>query len=653
MSAIFGILRFDGGDVSTRDLERMGTTLTHRGPDGRNFVAAGPVGLGHCLMRVNAEDRFEAQPIFDAETGISLVADCRIDNREELAGIFCIGAAESSAMPDSAFILRAYKQWGENCAEHLIGDFAFAVWDGAAQKLVLGRDHMGQRTVFYHKGDNFFAFASEIKGLWALADVPRQLLEHIMFRALARYTWSVGRTLYAEILAVPGGTLTAVGPDGTVKTRHYWEPRSNPMHENRDEAYYIGQYRSVLAEAVACRLRRLSGPAALLNSGGFDTAAIAGLAGPVMTAQGRKLISLSWQGAKGRETAYGDIRPWIEACRRVMPHLDIRYVSRPTENPLVDAERRFSIADGPANVNYKVADCLDAEASAAGARVIMDGLGGDYTVNPRGFGALAGHLRRGEFRRFLTELRPHLRETGQTTWRMLKEEFAPWLIPTSVMRWQRRMRRSRPSVWVEFAHRDIFGPAPKKQTKPIAAEQRNKPASFAAQREQIRRVALRKCRGFASGGAIVAANFGLDLTRPFHDKRVVELAFAVPEDLYVKHGLNRYLARRALADIYPTEFQHRGRRNVGIIGDDKAIVEVATPALLNEADRQANDARLASFFNYQVIRRMLQAAPTKDSETLFRKSLALNMLLRARFLEWFDDTNCERGRVPPAMKAQC
>src|SRR5580658_7495768 len=146
----------------------MANTLRHRGPDGRKFVVDGRAGVGHCLMRVNREDLFEAQPIRDREAGLMVAADCRIDNREELAEQFGIGAAALRDLPDSALVLRAYKEWGEDCAGHLLGDFAFAVWDAGAGKFVLGRDHMGQRNVFYHAGDNFFAFATEIKALWAL-----------------------------------------------------------------------------------------------------------------------------------------------------------------------------------------------------------------------------------------------------------------------------------------------------------------------------------------------------------------------------------------------------------------------------------------------------------------------------------------------------
>lgn len=641
MSAIFGILRFDGGAVSAHDLERMGNVLAHRGPDGRKFTVDGAVGLGHCLMRVNREDAFEAQPLRDQEADLTLVADCRIDNREELAETFGLSTANIRDLPDSAFILRAYKKWGEDCAAHLLGDFAFAVWDGQTKKLLLARDHMGQRSVFYHKGQNFIAFATEIKGLWALAEVPRQLLDDMLFRDWARYKWPERMTLYAGISALPGGTVAIALQDGTFKSHDYWEPHPDPAHENRDEIYYVEQYRQVLTEAVACRLRRLTGPAALLNSAGFDTAAIAGLAGPTLVAQERKLISLSWLGSKATETAYGDIRPWVEACRRVMPHLDIRYLSREGENPLIDVERRFSINDGPASNAHKISFYLHAEAAAAGARLIMDGLGGDYTINPRGFFALAGHLRRGEFRRFFAELRPHLRATGQSPWQILKSELIMAALPRSVVDWLRHVRGRDLSAQLQSALRETQGPRLQELMKRITADNKFRivPIPFAAQREQIWHFARRTSRGFVAGGAIAAAAHGLDQTRPFHDKRVVEFGLAIPEDLYVKHGINRYLARRALADVYPPEFQTRGRKNVGVLTDDTAILNAAIPELIAEAALLAKNTKLAAYFDLASVRRILQAAPSKSKLSLLLKSLALNTLLKARFIEWFDRSN--------------
>jgi asparagine synthase (glutamine-hydrolysing) len=472
MSAIFGILRFDGDAVSARDLERMGNTLAHRGADGRKFVTNGRIGVGHGLMRVNQEDFFEAQPVDDRAADLILAADCRIDNRGELAEAFGIGAAELRDMPDSALLPRAYKAWGEDCAAHPLGDFAFAIWDGRAGKLVLGRDHMGQRNIFYHKGKDFFAFATEIKALWALADVPRQLLPAEIARFFHRTGEQrpEGGTLYAEIAAVPGGSVVVARDDGTVELRRYWRPQADPAHENRDENYYLEKYRGILSEAVACRLRRLTRPAALFNSAGFDTAAIAGLAGPAVTAQGRKLISLSWLGEETTRTTRGDIRPWIEACRRVMPHLDIRELSRMSEPPFEGIERVFLAQDGPGSGNRKTWSYLFAEAAAAGARLIIDGYGGDYTLNPRGHGALARHLQRGQLRRFCSELVARLRMRELSAWRVLKNEIVFALLPRSLTRWHRRMRQIGSHEPVKAALREIEGPELERLRKRNAAE---------------------------------------------------------------------------------------------------------------------------------------------------------------------------------------
>jgi asparagine synthase (glutamine-hydrolysing) len=641
VSAIFGILRFDGDAVAARDLERMANTLRHRGPDGRKFVVDGRAGVGHCLMRVNREDLFEAQPIRDREAGLMVAADCRIDNREELAEQFGIGAAALRDLPDSALVLRAYKEWGEDCAGHLLGDFAFAVWDAGAGKFVLGRDHMGQRNVFYHAGDNFFAFATEIKALWALADVPRRLLDEEIARFfhMVREELREGGTLYAGIYAVPGATVVTAATDRSVKLHRYWEPHGDPAHENRDENYYVEKYRSILTEAVACRLRRLTAPAALLNSAGFDTAAIAGLAGPVVTAQGRKLISLSWLGADPDRPERGDIRPWIEACRRVMPHLDIRQVTGEIASPLAGLERAFSVQDGPSGGTRRTAGYLFTAANSAGARLIMDGFGGDYTLNHRGQGALARHVRRGQLRRLFAELRPHLRATGQSPWRMLSNEILLHLLPHWLIGWQRYVRQKGVSAWFTRALREIEGPHLRKLRK-CNAKKVKPPLEvlpLTAMREINRRVANRISRGFAAGWAVSAAAHGLELSRPFHDKRVVELGLAIPEDLYVRDGLNRYLARRALADVYPPEFQSRGRKNEGMLGD-AATQDLTSPDLLSEADRLAKTARFSAYFDFERARDFL-AAPDQAGPAAEKKIIALRALRVAKFIEWFNSSN--------------
>ena len=412
LSAIFGILRFDGGEVSSRELERMSNTLAHRGPDGRKFVVDGQIGLGHGLMRVNTEDLFEAQPLHDREAGLTLVADCRIDNREELAEAFGLSAADIRDMPDSAFILAAYRKWGEDCAEHLLGDFAFAVWDSRAKKLVLARDHMGQRYVHYHHGKDFFAFATEIKALWAVPGVPRQLSEAKFGQWLMRArTASNGETFFETIYGVPGATVMRIGRDGTTDQRRYWEPHADPVHLGRDEAYYIAAYRRVLGEAVACRIGRVVRTPGIIFSGGYDSAGIAALSGPVLAGSGRRLIAAASVMPAGYRGTIRHARPWVEMCARDMPHLDVRYVTRENKSILSGLERGFADTGQPNDAYYFVRHELLSALADGGAKVVMDGHGGDYTLNPRGQAILAHLLVTRQFGRFAAEVRDYRRQT--------------------------------------------------------------------------------------------------------------------------------------------------------------------------------------------------------------------------------------------------
>jgi asparagine synthase (glutamine-hydrolysing) len=638
MSAVFGVLRFDGADVAAGDLERMSNIIAHRGPDGRKFAAAGPAGLGHCLMRVNQEDLFEVQPLRDGEADLMLVTHCRIDNREALAATLGISSDRLRDMPDSALVLRAYRQWGEAAPEHLLGDFTFAVWDGRAGKLVLARDHMGQRPLFYHHNERFFAFASEIKALWALEDVPRQLDEAAIGQMLAPMGDVVapGGTLYADIFGLAGGTVMTIDRAGRQARRCYWEPHADPAHENRDEAYYIATYREVMEEAVACRLRRLLRPAALLLSGGFDSAAIAGLAGPVVTAQGRKLITVSAVVSESHLGTKYDIRPWIEACKRVMPHLDSRLTPELAGSPLDALEKRFLFNDGMAGVPDYFNYSMFAEAANAGVRLLMDGIGGDYGINPRGGAALANLLARGKFLRFLAELGPHMRVLGMNPLQLLRHELAMKLLPRRMLRWLRFGSLSRLDDYVIdslFASRLL---AEGRTTKARAAE--DIPAT--AMRAESRRLATLVCRLPAHARVTPAAAFGLEFTRPLHDKRVIEFGLALPEDLYAKRGRNRHLARTALRDVYPPELQSRGRANDPLTPDFAAILDAAMPELLAESHRLAGDPALARYIDFKKLPALLSSARARsDDASLRTRWFALRGLLLARHMEWFTRRN--------------
>ncbi len=638
MSAIFGILRFDGRDASPGDLERMGNVLAHRGPDGRKFIVDGPIGLGHGLMRVNNEDLFEAQPLRNRAAGLTLVADCRIDNREAQAEAFGLSAADIRDMPDSAFILHAYKKWGEDCVEHLLGDFAFAVWDSRAKKLVLVRDHMGQRYVHYHKAEDFFVFATDIKALWAVAGVPHALSEtkigQWLMHARPR---AEGETLFDGILGVSGATVMTVAVDGGITRRRYWEPHADPMHEGRDEAYFIAAYRDVLGEAVACRIRRTIRPPGLMFSGGYDSAAIAGLAGPVLSKQGRKLIAAASVMPADYRGTIRHARRWVEMCARVMPHLDIRYVTRENKSVLSGLERGFLETGQLNGVYHFVRRELWAAIADGGARLAMNGHGGDYTLNPRGQAMLAHLLATRQFRRFALEFRGHLRNSGHSVWTAIKADIAAFLVPHFVLALWRRVRYGAVPAWRDQPVNPAFARQLMAQGAIDPKKLRVATRASAAMREQIAASLARITNQAVAGTAPEAALYGLDLTRPFHDKRVVELALAIPENLYVRDGRNRYLARAALADVYPPEFQTRRRENDDEIPDFQRMAKSIEPQLLTDLARMEKSEDISRYVDLEKIRHLLAVRGPEDHNSGWEQEtqMALHGIVVARYLEWY------------------
>ena len=177
MSGIVGICYLDNRSVDRPDLARMVETIAHRGPDGSGLWSEGPVGLGHRMLWTTPESLHERLPFVNRTGDIAITADARIDNRDELFRMLPMTGDSSGKVSDSQLILAAYENWGERCLEHLLGDFAFAVWDSRTQTLFCARDHFGVKPLYYYSSSKAFVFATEIKALLCLPEVPRQLDE--------------------------------------------------------------------------------------------------------------------------------------------------------------------------------------------------------------------------------------------------------------------------------------------------------------------------------------------------------------------------------------------------------------------------------------------------------------------------------------------
>jgi len=635
MSAVFGLARFDDVMPDHREVGRMAKALAHHGRDGVFYEQSGMAILGTCLNRIRGIDRQELQPI---ETGnLVLVASARLDNRESLGRSLELVALDTT--PDSALILAAYHKWGEDCASHLLGDFTFAIWNSRTRRLLLARDHMGQRPLLYHVGETFLAFAPEAKALWSLPDVPRMLSDAAIGRRLLHALGGApDSTMFEGIRNLPGGhTLVATcDPGGVldVEVASYWTPTPDLRHLNQNEEYYVRAYRDILGEAVSCRLRDLIDPPGLHFSGGFDSGAIAGLAGKAL-GSGRALIAASSVMPQGYRGTIRHAGRWVDLCERAMPWLKVHRITREGLDALTSLDRNLTERGGISPYAF-VHDALNEALSGAGVRLLMDGHGGDYTLNPRGDAALARLWKKRRFGSFVRELRAY-RRMGRSWSSIVKNDLLSHIAPgLRRSRWKRKWGQLPPwgnqPIRADFAHMLVANGV----VDPTRLRAAPRPQTEMHDR-------LTEAIGRARNGGIgdVAAYYGMVLTRPFHDRRVVELALAIPEDLYLKNGRSRYLACKALADIYPREFQGRWRRNDDQIPDFQAMISRIKPRLLADIGRMERSEKLTAMVDFEKIRALLDMRGSEDHNSGWEQEsqLALSGYMTARFSEWFRRDN--------------
>ena len=143
MSGIAGIYYLDGRPVEQAVVQRMLDCIAHRGPDGSGVWLDGSVGIAHRMLWTTPESLHEKLPLVNKTGELAITADARIDNRDELFASLNFNGRPRETIADSELILAAYEKWGESCPERLLGDFAFAIWNGRKKKLFCARDPVG------------------------------------------------------------------------------------------------------------------------------------------------------------------------------------------------------------------------------------------------------------------------------------------------------------------------------------------------------------------------------------------------------------------------------------------------------------------------------------------------------------------------------
>jgi asparagine synthase (glutamine-hydrolysing) len=570
MCGIFGIVSREG-EVSRDVLSGALRDLAHRGPDDSGTVvversagASGQVGFAHTRLSILDLSPLGHQPMHDAITGNWIVFNGEIYNFRELRTELEAAGTEFKSHSDTEVILAAYRVWGEASLTRLRGMFAFALWDAPRKRVLLARDPMGIKPLYYQQSERNFIFASEVRTLLGTGLVPRKadptgVLSYLAFGSVYE-PW----TIVEGIKAVPPGHVLAL-ENGSMSLREYWNPLASAApneHDSRSENGNAAakELPAIVRDAVLSHLVS-DVPVGVFLSGGIDSSALVA----VLSHNGVRpsTFSLVFAEEEFNEAQYS---------RAVARRFDADH----HEIPVAQQDMLAALPEALCAMDQPTIDGINtylvsAKTRAAGMKVALTGLGADEMF--------AGYS---NFRRV-----PKMELFSKRWGRLPKRARRP--LAASLARLTGKGDRSRKLAELaaagdsmlhpNFLHpyflaRALFGsvereklfPAPEGQGAQSCLDRALQAAVASSQSlDPVNRVSYLEAHFYMRNTLLRDSDFmsmahGLELRVPFLDPALVEACFCIPGKKKLQGKLPKSLLLASLGVELPEEVVHRPKR---------------------------------------------------------------------------------------------
>jgi len=588
MRLICGLFQLDGTDANEDLLRAMAAQMDV--PDLQPALTVwrdGPVALA--VLDFSARG---------APPSAVMAADVRLDEPAALAQELSCPAS----LGDDGLLAAALERFGPSGLHRVLGDFAFARWNPATQRLVCARDAFGIRPFSYvHKPGKLFAFASLPKALYGAGVVPKQIDEDAVARRLLR-DLRVDDSLIAGILRLPPAHCIEVSRQG-ISLNRYWQLNRAAVGTAKcspDEA--ARELRRLVDHAVACRLPREGHIGAHL-SGGLDSSSIAVLAARLLRANSRKLHAYSFLDRESNGIMLEDETEFVKAVLEQENDIDWTPIPPPAGSSVfdtpIDADNMAPLAaDEPENQ-------VCTRASQQGVQLILSGWGGDEASTFNGRGALAELFLRGRWRTLSREIAALERERHWSRWHIFRSEVFSYLFPPSFISFVRQIA-GRKARRVELFPRSLSAEARRRlaaspgQTLSMAPDGRENRWRLITSPH----IALR-----AEIWAQTGARYGLAFAFPLLDRRVVEFALSLPSEFFLRGGFRRRPFRDAMADVLPAKvrLRHQKYQPFPSLAFNLAQSKDTFIAQLAVCERSQTMRRL---FDLDYLRQLIETAPS-------------------------------------------
>ena len=365
MCGIAGIIRWNGAPVAEADLRAMCGAMTHRGPDDEGLYLNGGVGLGMRRLSIIDLDGGH-QPVPNEDRTIWVVFNGEIYNYRALRRELERRGHVFSTASDTETIVHLYEDYGPQCVDRLRGMFAIAIWDARRRQLLLARDRLGIKPLYYAEHDGELIFASELKSLLQLERVPRALDWEAVRHLFTFLVTPAAQSIVHGVKKLEPARLALARDGSSLRTQRYWDVEFEPV-QNASEPELVEQLRALLDESVA--LHQVSDvPVGAFLSGGIDSSAVVASMSR-LTAQPVKTFSVGFADAD-----FSELAPAREVASLLgTEHHEL--VLDPDVVPLVEDFAWF--LDEPFGDTSAIATYMVAKLAAEHVKVVLTGDGGD------------------------------------------------------------------------------------------------------------------------------------------------------------------------------------------------------------------------------------------------------------------------------------
>ena len=542
MSAIFGIINKKSKFTDGESINRIKEAIAHRATNGSGLWQSDYAALGFCKLIVYPQQINEQLPVETAD--LVLTADARIDNRDELYSSLNLDKQQYAAEPDSYLILKAYQKWGEQCVDHLEGEYVFAIWNKTSQQLFMATDHIGFRPVFYYDSPDELIFCSEIKGVVAAKITPNYFNEaHLMHYHFRQSP--PNQTYNKEIFALCGGSVLKL-IDSKTSIEKYWTPKSlNKYHFLKDEDW-INCFKDLLYQAVEKRLNP-DVPVGITLSGGLDSTSIGCILSELLAKKNKPLYAFSSVLPLNHTGVEQDERQYIEIVNKHCPNIIQTYVEAPGKGPFYNVEDAFEKDECLPNGFFYIDHAILAAAQEKKIRNLFTGFGGDHWVSWKGNTVIYQLIQQKQLKLALNLLKQFSETEDKNLLQLIRTEYAVYTA------FYKRLRKLIKPDEVNWQIQTVLKNDLTTKYSPFV-DLSQKIDNKANMEKLIESGFIGRLTGlFANRNSY----YNMNSSDPMFDKNIMAFLMEAPLHLFNKNGYKRGFIRHAMAGVIPAEIQWR------------------------------------------------------------------------------------------------